>query len=308
MRHTRIVKPFLPLLAAAGLAGCTQTVDTGDGADAGATVEVTWEGGSTTVALGGLPTSQIVGVDVVALDTIVGAADLPIALADAWLNFVGDDGFEPSEGDYCPEEIIPVDGALASQGGLEPATRNLLWDEALGYPGCMHVDGVATIEVLGSATDTDTGTDTGTEADTDTDTGADLDAGADGGTDTDTPIDTDTTPCHVDVVYGDDTTTVGLTGLATAVYEDVTVVRLDAIVEAAGVAADLDATTLHFLASDGYDPDYQDTCEGFVPVPGTVAARGGLEHGTRNLMWDEALEYPGCLHVDDTVTITVVDN
>jgi hypothetical protein len=319
MRRSFVIHAVLALtLSALSLAACNQTVDTGD-VDAGTSVRVTYNGSSTTVALEGLPTAQLAGADVVTIETIVGAADFPIALADVWLNFVGDDGFEPWMGAYCPSELDPVDGELAAQGGLEVATRNLLWDEALGYPGCMHVDGVATVEVLDtqeidtdSGSDADTDADTDTDADSDTDTDTDGDSDADGGTDTDTesdgPVDTDTTPCYVDVVYGDDTVTVGLTGLATDVFEGVTVVRLDAIIAQAGTSVDLSGTTLHFLASDDYDPDYQDTCEGFTPVPGSNAPLGGIEHGSRNLMWDEALGYPGCLHVDDTVKITVVDN
>jgi len=296
-RTTTLEMIFSMLFAAAPIVACNQTVDTGDDVDGGATVEVTYGGSSTTVSLGSLPTSQLVGADVVTLDAIVGAAELPITLADVWLNFIADDGFEPSEGAYCPDDIVPVDGERAAQGGLELGTRNLLWDDALGYPGCLHVDGVATIEVLDTAT-TDTDTDTDTDSDTDTDTEAD--AG--------TEVDTDTTPCFVDVTYGADTATVALTGLATAVFEGVTVVTLDAIIAEAGVSVDLSGTTLHFAASDGYDPDDQDTCEAVTPVPGSVAAQGGIEHGTRNLMWDEALGYPGCLHVDDTATIVVADN
>ena len=312
---------LLALIGAIPALGCNQTVDTGD-VDAGATVQVTYQGAAETVALDGLPVAQLEGVDVVTLDTIVGRTDFPIALADVWLNFVGDDGFEPWMGDYCPADLDPVPGSLAAQGGLDPATRNLQWDEALGYPGCMHVDGVATVEVLDSdVVDTDTGSDTDADADTDadsdsdadsdtdTDTDADTDTDTDADTDTDTDTDTGGPPCIVDVVFGSDTTPVDLSALATTAIDGTDVVPLDALIAEAGVSVDLTGTTLHFLASDGFDPDDQDTCDAYTPVSGSVAAQGGIAPvcpDGRDLEWDTALGYPGCLHVKDVTTVTVI--
>jgi hypothetical protein len=151
-------------------ASCDQSVDKGNGTG-DAQVEVTYGGESRTVALDGLATATLAGKTVVALDVIIAEAGFDASLEGLWLDFVADDGFSPSQGAYCPPSIIPVKGTLAGKGGLEVKTRNLLWDTALEFPGCMHVDGVATIKLSGTGTDTDS------------DAGADTDADKDGDTD-----------------------------------------------------------------------------------------------------------------------------
>ena len=66
-------------------------------------------------------------------------------ITSALLDFEGSDGFNPESSGNCAD-VVPVTG-VADQGGLDPANRDLYWDDALDYPGCMGVGDLAIVYV-----------------------------------------------------------------------------------------------------------------------------------------------------------------
>ncbi|MCC6333539.1 MAG: hypothetical protein IT380_06095 [Myxococcales bacterium] len=150
---------LLPLLAALLLLACGPASPDMDGgaerdagladggvtdAGTGLTVEVGYLGGAQQVALGSLPTTSIAGKTVVALDQVVYGA-FPAAQGTAFtVSFRASDGFDPASRSNCMS-LLPLSSTLLPRGGIDPLTRNLTWDDALGYPGCLYVRDLATL-------------------------------------------------------------------------------------------------------------------------------------------------------------------
>jgi hypothetical protein len=112
---------------------------------------------------------------------------------------------------------------------------------------------------------------------------------------------------EVEVVYGDTRVTVDLGDVAEVLREDGEgYARLSDVVEAAGIGADLSAMEYDFEGVDGYRPSARSTCAGVVPVTFAVLEGGYVHRTNRNLAWDDALEMPGCAHVDETARVHVV--
>lgn len=140
-------------LAALGLAlllvsacGTEQTIDnpdagaTPDGGAVGLLVKVTYNGASTDVDLSTLPTVDVTGVTYVRLSDVVSAAVTTATIDQLTAtNFLASDGFSPSSRPACAA-LLPIDGnTLLTLGYIDPLTRNLHWDDTLGYPGCLSV-------------------------------------------------------------------------------------------------------------------------------------------------------------------------
>ncbi len=113
--------------------------DAGMTEDAGLSVTVHLpDGGAQAVALNPLATDMLEGKTVVRLNTVVSTA-LPGAALDALqVGFKASDGFDPASRANCMS-LVPVSGDKLALGGIETSTRNLTWDDSLGYPGCLYM-------------------------------------------------------------------------------------------------------------------------------------------------------------------------
>lgn len=107
----------------------------------------------------------------------------------------------------------------------------------------------------------------------------------------------------VDVVHGGEARAVELAALATAALG----VPLSDVIEESWPELDPAALEVDFIARDGFRPSARSTCQGLVPVPGELLDQGYLEPETANLLWDEALDFPGCLHPDGVATVLLPD-
>ncbi len=142
-------------LCALSLGGCDS--DSGGSSAADVAGGDTVAGLSVTVKLG----DQAVAVDLTTLATVdvagsprvtvaaIVAAALPSETVDALQadDLVAGDGFRSSSRGNCAPPVLPVLGSVFAQGYVDPATRDLSWDDALGYPGCLSVNDLAEIEL-----------------------------------------------------------------------------------------------------------------------------------------------------------------
>lgn len=128
------------------------------------------------------------------------------------------------------------------------------------------------------------------------------DPDADAGTQ---PMDAGPSETSVEVTFDGGSQVVELLGLPTAPIGDQTVVLLDGVLTRAFPSLDVSQVQLGFLAFDGFDPASKANCQGLVPVPGANLHKGGIIPQTRNLQWEDSLQYPGCLYVHGTVKLIV---
>jgi hypothetical protein len=124
------------------------SADAGDTADLSSITLV--HGASTAVVdVAALPTQMLKGSPVVPLTAVWTAGGLADA-SGLQFDFEGDDGFHPSSKSKCAAFIA---GATLVQGYVLPATRTLVWDDALGLPGCYSVHGVSKMIGLPASVD-----------------------------------------------------------------------------------------------------------------------------------------------------------
>ncbi len=97
------------------------------------------DGGAGEVALSGLATEDLEGATVVRLSLVVTTALPEVTLSEVRVGFKASDGFDPASRGNCMS-LLPLEGARLTQGGIDPVTRNLNWEDALGYAGCMYVN------------------------------------------------------------------------------------------------------------------------------------------------------------------------
>jgi hypothetical protein len=124
-----------------------------DEAAAPVTIKLTLGGQEKSVALSTLPRQDYKGTSVVTLGAVWGSGALGDR-ASLDFDFEGDDGFRPSTKDRCK---TPVHGAELDKGYLVPETRTIVWDDALGKPGCYAVRFVA--KILATKASKDAGAD-----------------------------------------------------------------------------------------------------------------------------------------------------
>ena len=142
------------LAMAAGCGSQTATEDTVDAGnvvqnDAGRTgrdITVTYADGGVVVSLAGPTPMDVAGQPMVRLLDVVVLAFPQLSGRDVGLGFLASDGFNPASRPNCAA-LLPVRGTAASQGYIDPLTRNLSWDPALQYPGCLNVRDAAEINV-----------------------------------------------------------------------------------------------------------------------------------------------------------------
>ncbi len=110
----------------------------------------------------------------------------------------------------------------------------------------------------------------------------------------------------VNVLYHGETRAADLSKPATTEVNGLTFVRLSDVVRQAYPTLDLAKVAADFLGGDGFKPGSKANCATLIPVPGTRLAKGYISPETRNLAWDESLQYPGCMRVHDTAEIDLV--
>jgi hypothetical protein len=135
------------VVAVVAAAGCDQSVqDDADAEGGGGSVTVVFGDAGHEVVLGDLATTLVDGTPVIGLQAVVQAA-LP---GEDWtgllFDFEASDGFRPEQREFC-STLVPVDWDTLGRGYINPATRDLVWDTALGFPGCMSPRDVAKIDV-----------------------------------------------------------------------------------------------------------------------------------------------------------------
>lgn len=111
----------------------------------------------------------------------------------------------------------------------------------------------------------------------------------------------------VQVIHGGDTQTVDLSTPDPVTVGELPFVRLSDVAARAFPSLDLATVTADFEGGDGFKPASKANCATLIPVDGGTLARGYISPSTRNLAWDDALQYPGCMRVSDAATITLVD-
>jgi hypothetical protein len=115
---------------------------TGGAPQAEVDVLVTYGTDSVKVNIAALTTQDYKGVTVVPLTSVWTSSKLHPDLTTLQFDFEGDDGFHPSNKTNCAAYVT---GAQLAQGYILPDTRTLVWDDALGFPGCYSVKAVAKI-------------------------------------------------------------------------------------------------------------------------------------------------------------------
>jgi hypothetical protein len=92
-------------------------------------------------------------------------------------------------------------------------------------------------------------------------------------------------------------------------FNDTPVVSMTDVVLGSGLVLSVDGLWLNFVASDGYSPLGNDNCgDAFTPTPASIIGSAYVERGTRNMLWEEALEAPSCMSVKDVETVYVADD
>ena len=122
-----------------------QKPDGGSRSDGGGvTVEVIYAGGSHTVDLSQPGPVTLDGTPYARLSDVVLLALPGQTLASLTADFEASDGFKPSEKANCTG-LTPLDGDKLAKGYVHPTSRNMRWDDDLGFPGCMAVNGLGKI-------------------------------------------------------------------------------------------------------------------------------------------------------------------
>ena len=114
-------------------------------------------------------------------------------------------------------------------------------------------------------------------------------------------------PATVEVVYGDNTVGVDLADMDAISVASVDSARLSDVVEAADLGVDLAALEFDFEASDGFRSSNSSNCTGIVPIAGEDLDFGYIALESRDLTWDESMDAPGCLRVDDVARLHATD-
>jgi hypothetical protein len=113
----------------------------------------------------------------------------------------------------------------------------------------------------------------------------------------------------IEVTYQGMTQIVSFDDLETQyLFNNQPVVALDDVIIGSGLVLDCAGLWMDFVGTDAYSPVCNDNCEGYAPVAGELAGQGYVERGTRRLLWEESLETPGCLSVQDVETIALADD
>ncbi len=110
---------------------------------------------------------------------------------------------------------------------------------------------------------------------------------------------------HVSVSYAGQSAEVELAALETTTINAFTAVPLDKVWAATGFGVDLLSLRLDFEGDEGFRPSQKDKCADLLT--GTPLLSGGITPDTRDLVWDDALNLPGCYAVRGVRSIDATD-
>lgn len=122
-----------------------------------------------------------------------------------------------------------------------------------------------------------------------------------------TSTDGETSPQTIKVTYNGASTDVALDQPTAVTMDGASYARLSEVVMLAVTNRPIEQLAANFLASDGFDPASRDNCATLLPIGGDLLRQGYIDPVTRNVKWDESLQYPGCLSLRDTAEIKVSD-
>lgn len=111
----------------------------------------------------------------------------------------------------------------------------------------------------------------------------------------------------VKVTYAGKSPVVSLTKPTSVTFEGTLHARLSDLVALALPGKDQSKLQADFESSDGFRSSKKSTCNGLVPVAGSLFVQGYVDINTRKLRWDTALKHPGCLYVKDLAIIILTD-
>jgi hypothetical protein len=114
--------------------GSSNPATDGGGDGSGVTLEVSYRSQTVPVDLGTVVTTSYKGVNLVRLSDVWTSSEIATKRSELEFEFVGSDGFKPAD-----KGCADLSGELLDQGYIDPATRNLTWEEALGLKGCYAV-------------------------------------------------------------------------------------------------------------------------------------------------------------------------
>lgn len=135
--------------------GETNTAASDGGGDAtGVVVGVFYDGRSVDVDLGTVATTSYKGVNLVKLSDVWTSSGMEAERAALEFEFVASDGFTPSS-----KGCAGLAGTVLGMGYIDPVSRNLTWDESLGFEGCYSVRDTAQMNARQPTTGSDAGTD-----------------------------------------------------------------------------------------------------------------------------------------------------
>ncbi len=260
-----------------------------DGGGTGRSVKFDYAGTVVTVELGRVTPVTVAGAQVAKLSDLIALAvpQKPLSGLQG-TDFVSADGFTPKSKSNC-NALLPVSPETLAKGYLDPATRTLVWDPELGFPGCMTVRDTAEVYLadLGAAAP---------------DAGV---AGPDAGS---VAPDAGTAGKTVKVTYAGNSTDVSLDQSSAVEVGGAQVDRLSDVIALAVPGKTADQLTLTgIVGADGFNPAEKASCKANFPIEGAKFAQGYIDRTTRKVVWDSALSLPGCVSVSDTAELRVAD-
>lgn len=109
-------------------------------------VSVIFEEQTINVALEDADQTAIENETYALLDSVVGLALPDEDITKLEYDFEASDGYTPLDGAYC-SDLIPLPGDDLDKGFIHLSSRNLIWAEEAGFPGCMKVKDLEKITV-----------------------------------------------------------------------------------------------------------------------------------------------------------------
>ena len=262
-----------------------------EGESTGSTVAVRYQDRDYPVDLAALDTVEVKGEAVVRLTEVFEASGVETALDRLVFDFMSEDEtFRSSDKSNC-DQTIPLDGEKLAGGYIDPVTHNLVWDDDLGFSGCMYVNGCGYLLASDAG-----GADSGG--------GPDGDESPAGGPDGDTDAEPEIIPNakSVSVTYRNQDYPVDLSllGAALVEIEGESYVRLSDVFDASGVETAVEQLVFDFMSADeAFRSSDKEFCAQSVPLEGSLLAKGYIQPVSRTLEWDDDLDFAGCMFVGD---------
>lgn len=113
--------------------------------DQGVSLDIIYNGHTESVTIDDLETGTLDDTEVVLVSTIIDVSGFQVSLSNITIDFVGSDGYRPSENPRC-SDFVPMDGDNAELVGVDLNSENTVtWDSSLEVGGCAQVGDLTTI-------------------------------------------------------------------------------------------------------------------------------------------------------------------